>query len=160
MPGDGSYIIHGGLKMGRASGRPSGFFLTKQRRRRLPKNARFMDWVWALYRKYITKKLVQAGNPNPSESDLEKAFLEALAESTVTILVQEPWQNSVRFKGLARAPVLELMDLIRDPMGYLFEHYGGGKFKLNFHQGWHFVATQNFKPQGTPKWPDMPEIAF
>ena len=43
---------------------------------------------------------------------------------------------------------------------YLFERYGGGKFKLNFHQGWHFVATQNFKPQGEPRWQDLPDIGY
>ena len=119
-----------------------------------------MDWVWTLYKTYITKQLAKAGAPSPTDDELEQAFLQALSESSVTVLVQEPWQNSVRFKGLARGPVLEMMDLIHDPMGYLFEHYGGGKFKLNFHQGWHFVATQNFKPQGEPRWKDLPEIDF
>ena len=74
--------------------------------------------------------------------------------------MQEPWQNSVRFKGLERGAVLDRMDLIHDPMRYLAERYGGGKFKLNFHQGWQFVATQNFKPEGAPKWEDAPEIDF
>ncbi len=119
-----------------------------------------MDWVWELYKKYIRKLLERAGNPQPSDEDLERAFLEALSESTVTVLVQEPWQNSVRFKGLARGAVLDMMDLIHDPMTYLFERYGGGKFKLNFHRGWHFVATQNFKPQGASKWEDLPGIEF
>ena len=119
-----------------------------------------MDWVWELYKKYIRKLLERAGNPHPSDNDLERAFLEALSESTVTVLVQEPWQNSVRFKGLARGHVLDMMDLIHDPMTYLFERFGGGKFKLNFHQGWHFVATQNFKPQGASKWEDLPGIEF
>ncbi len=48
------------------------------------------------------------------------------------------------------------MDLFRDPEGYLFERFGGGKYKLNFHEGWNFVATQNFKPEGEPKWTDLP----
>ncbi len=119
-----------------------------------------MDWVWTLYKKYVTKQLAKAGAAHPTDDELEQAFFKALSESSVTVLVQEPWQNSVRFKGLARGPVLEMMDLINDPMGYLFEHYGGGKFKLNFHQGWHFVATQNFKPQGEPRWQDLPDIGY
>jgi hypothetical protein len=52
------------------------------------------------------------------------------------------------------------MALINDPMSYLFERYGGGKFKLNFHEGWNFVATQNFKPEGEPRWVDVPGIDF
>ncbi len=119
-----------------------------------------MDWVWALYSKYILSQLQQAGNCAPSEEQVEEAFLTALGESSVTILVQEPFQNSVRFKGLARASVISMTALLHDPMEFLGHHYGGGKFKLNFHRGWHFVATRNFKPPGEPLWKDLPEIDY
>jgi hypothetical protein len=52
------------------------------------------------------------------------------------------------------------MPLISDPERYLLRIYGGGKFKLNFHQGMNFIATINFKPQGEPKWKDLPSIPF
>ena len=119
-----------------------------------------MDWVWVLYRTYIVKQLIRGGAATPTDAQLESAFLKALSESSVTILVQEPFQGSVRFKGLARGSILSMRDLIRDPMEYLRSRYGGGKFKLNFHQGWHFVATQNFKPEGDPLWKDLPGIEF
>ncbi|MFQ5568838.1 MAG: hypothetical protein ACE5G0_04135 [Rhodothermales bacterium] len=119
-----------------------------------------MDWIWTLYKPYVEKQVARLGNMNPSDEELEEAFLKLLSESTVTVLVQEPWQNSVRFKGLARHHVIDRLDLVHDPMTYLVEHYGGGKFKLNFHRGWHFVATQNFKPQGEPKWMKLPEIDY
>ena len=119
-----------------------------------------MDWVWTLYRKYILSDLCQRGVAAPTDEQVEKAFLATLADSSVTILVQEPFQNSVRFKGLSRASVLTMMPLLQDPMGYLYTHYGGGKFKLNFHHGWHFVATRNFKPEGTPLWDELPGISF
>lgn len=119
-----------------------------------------MEWVWPIYKKYVTRQLEREGNEHPTDAELQSAFLELLSESTVTILVQEPWQNSVRFKGLARHRVVDNFDLLNDPMGYLFKHYGGGKFKLNFHKGWHFITTQNFKPEGEPKWEDLPEIEY
>ena len=119
-----------------------------------------MEWVWSLFEKYIRKQLARQGNADPSDDELQAAFFSTLSNSTVTILVQEPWQNSVRFKGLARYNVPDIMELIHDPMAYLFENYGGGKFKLNFHEGWNFVATQNFKPEGVPKWDDVPGIDF
>lgn len=119
-----------------------------------------MDWVWTLYKGYISKQLLRAGNDNPSDEALEQAFIDILSESTVTVLVQEPWQQSVRFKGLARYEAADAFDLLNDPMHYLQAHFGGGKFKLNFHQGWHFVATQNFKPEGAPKWETLPEIDY
>ena len=119
-----------------------------------------MTWVWKLYEKHIRKTLANAGNGAPTEEELESAFLRSMSRSTVTILVQVPIPNSVRFKGLARGSVATMTDLLNDPMRYLYEHYGGGKFKLNFHEGWHFVSTRNFKPEGIPRWRDMPEIDF
>lgn len=117
-----------------------------------------MEWIWELFRKHVYKELARAGTENPTDEQVQDAFVEILREITVTVLVQEPWQNSVRFKALARYGPEEMAPLLHDPMTYLLEHFGGGKFKLNFHQGWNFVATQNFKPQGEPRWKDLPEI--
>jgi hypothetical protein len=119
-----------------------------------------MDWVWTVYKPYVTRYLKEAGIEAPTEEVLQATFFEALRESAVTVLVQEPWQNSVRFKGLARYEGVVMLDLLNDPMRYLVEHFGGGKFKLNFHRGWHFIGTQNFKPQGEPTWKDLPAIEF
>lgn len=114
-----------------------------------------MEWVWELYKSFVYKQLARAGNENPSDELVQHTFMKTLSESTVTVLVQEPWQHSVRFKELARYEWDEMPPLIDDPMSYLLEHFGGGKFKLNFHEGWNFIATQNFKPKGEPRWMDM-----
>ena len=119
-----------------------------------------MEWVWELFKGYVHKQLAREGKESPTDDEVQQAFMKLLTESTVTVLVQEPWQGSVRFKGLARYDHGQMTDLIRDPMQYLLENFGGGKFKLNFHQVWNFVATQNFKPQGEPKWKDLPAIDF
>ena len=116
-----------------------------------------MEWVWELYRQYVYKQLARAGREAPSDDEVQRAFIKLLSESTLTVLVQEPWQNSVRFRELARYGCDEMTALLHDPMAYLTEHFGGGKFKLNFHQGWNFIATQNFKPTGEPKWKHLPE---
>ncbi len=117
-----------------------------------------MEWVWELYKHYVHKQLARAGNESPSDEEVQHAFMSVFSETTITVLVQEPWQNSVRFKGLARYEATDATELIHDPMKYLLARFGGGKFKLNFHQGWNFIATQNFKPEGEPAWKDLPEI--
>ena len=66
--------------------------------------------------------------------------------------------GTVRFKCLARYRPEEFTPMVLDPMGYLRERFGGGKFKVNFYQGMNFVATRNFKPEGEPKWREMPEL--
>ena len=119
-----------------------------------------MEWVWDLYKDYEEKQLKNSSNGMPSPEALQETYVRVLAESTVTVLVQEPWQNTVRFKGLAKYDSKNMMDLLNDPMNFLLKRFGGGKFKLNFHHGWNFVGTRNFKPQGEPKWMDMPSIEF
>ncbi len=117
-----------------------------------------MEWVWTICRPYVEKELAKRGLTEPGDEQLQDAFLRLLSECTVTVLVQEPWQNSVRFKRLARFDPSNMFDLLNDPEAFLAERFGGGKFKLNFHRGWHFVATQNFKPAGDPKWQHLPEL--
>jgi len=117
-----------------------------------------MDWVWPLYERYVLRRLSRNGVAAPTETEKEEAFFDVLRRSTVTVLVQEPWQGSVRFKCLARYDVSNMFDLLGRPDEFLLESFGGGKFKLNFHDGWNFVATRNFKPRGEPLWKDLPEL--
>ena len=119
-----------------------------------------MDWVWELFKDYVKKQLRRMRIYDPDESQLQETFIKVLSESTITILVQEPWQNAVRFKGLKREHVSKMMPLIENPTSYLLDNFGGGKFKINFHQGMNFIATINFKPEGEPKWREMPSIPF
>jgi len=119
-----------------------------------------MDWVWILYEDYVRKEWRRLGNESPAQAELQEMFIKILSESTVSVLVQEPWQNAVRFKGLAKDDAAKMMTLLSDPMNYLFERFGGGKYKLNFHQGLNFIATKNFKPEGEPKWHDLPDIGY
>ena len=117
-----------------------------------------MDWMWPVFKEYVEKDLEREGISDPTDDQLENRFFDVVSSCSVTILVQEPWQNSVRFKTLRRLEAHEATALYADPMSWLFKEFGGGKFKLNFHQGWHFVATQNFKPQGEPRWHDLPDL--
>ncbi len=119
-----------------------------------------MEWVRKLYEPYIRRTFKWDQQADVSAAELLQRFEQAFSESTITVLVQEPWHGTVRFKGLEQCYADESGELVADPMAYLFARYGGGKFKLNFHHGWNFVATINFKPDGHPKWPDMPGIAY
>lgn len=118
-----------------------------------------MDWVWKLYKPYIYKQFARDGVDEPSDDQVQACFMKTLSQSSLTLLVQEPWQGSVRFKELARYEWGEMMPVIERPLEYLSENFGGGKYKINFHQGYNFVCTQNFKPDGQPLWKDMPDLA-
>ncbi|MFT5143628.1 MAG: hypothetical protein ACI80V_000351 [Rhodothermales bacterium] len=114
-----------------------------------------MDWVWPLYSKFVWKTL---GTEEASDEIQEQTFVQLLGESMVTVLVQEPWRGSVRFKRLAVLGPKDMFGLLNTPETWLGAQFGGGKFKLNFHHGMHFVATRNFKPEGEPRWMDLPDI--
>ncbi len=117
-----------------------------------------MDWVWGIFQDYVNKLMEGESGTRLDEEALFARFLEVMRQSTVTVLVQIPWQNSIRFKGLARYPVPEAGELLNDPPAFLHRTFGGGKFKLNFHHGWHFVGTRNFRVDGEPQWQAWPEI--
>ena len=119
-----------------------------------------MEWVRNLYEPYVRRTFKWENQPACTEEELRQRFEQVFSEMIVTVLVQEPWHGTVRFKGLARYYADEVGMLVADPMIYLAAHFGGGKFKLNFHHGWNFVATINFKTQGESKWEDMPGIDF
>ncbi len=117
-----------------------------------------MDWVWQLYEVYIMRLLKRRGITEPTDEESETTFVETLRNSTVTILVQEPWQGSVRFKRLAKYDAADIFELFNGPFEFLSSNFGGGKFKINFHHGWNFVATKNFKPAGEPLWMNLPAL--
>jgi hypothetical protein len=119
-----------------------------------------MEWVEKLYAPYIQRTFKWEQRQAVTPEEYRQRFEQVFSESMVTILVQEPWHGTVRFKGLARHYTDEIEALIADPPAYLAALYGGGKFKLNFHHGWNFVATINFKPPGEPRWHELPGIAY
>ena len=118
----------------------------------------FVSWVGKLLEPFLRDLLERKGNRQPTEADLQAAFEALWPECSAKLMVQEPWMGTVRFKSLARYRPEEFESMILDPMGYLTERFGGGKFKVNFYQGMNFVATRNFKPEGNPKWRELPEL--
>ena len=118
----------------------------------------FATWVGKLLRPFLLELLERKGNRQPAEADLQVAFEALWPECSAKLMVQEPWMGTVRFKSLARYRPEEFETMVLDPMGYLSERFGGGKFKVNFYQGMNFLATRNFKPEGEAKWKEMPEL--
>jgi len=116
------------------------------------------NWIFNLYKEYITKSLRHVGVDQPNEEDLQQEFAKVFKDSSAKLLVQEPWMSTVRFKTLAFYRGEEMNKLVKNPMDFIRENFGGGKFKVNFYHGTTFVATHNFKPQGPAKWKEMPEL--
>lgn len=120
-----------------------------------------MDWLWPLYEEHVRREAAGGGAPEAvPAADLQRGFLAALGESTATLYVMEPVGDTIRFKGLGRWPLAEVPELIADPNGFIAERFGGGKYKINFHRGFTFVATHNFRTYGDERWREAEEIVF
>jgi hypothetical protein len=115
-------------------------------------------WVWKLFTgdayPYIRRTLQHEKGAPPSADDIRQRFIDVYAHSTVKIMVMELVGILLEFQDLAVHPYgsTDFSGLTHDPLGYLSEHYGGGKYKLSFYYGEQFVATQNFKVGGAPQW--------
>ena len=117
------------------------------------------QWAWDLIEPYLKKNLANRGTERPTKRQLLEEFARVWPEFTATLLVQEPWMGTIRFKRLVRLRSEEMDAFLEDPMKFIADRFGGGKFKLNLHHGMHFVTTKNFKPEGPPLWKDLPELS-
>jgi hypothetical protein len=115
-------------------------------------------WVWKLFTgdayPYIRRTLQQQHGRPPTAEEIKAKFFEVYTRCTVKIMVMELVGLGLEFQDLAAYPhgAPEFSRLMANPIGYLAQAHGGGKFKLSFYDGEQFFATQNFKVAGRPGW--------
>lgn len=119
-----------------------------------------MDWLWPLYKEHIFRVLCLPKGADADQAVLRDRFLQSLGMSTATLFVMEPIGDTIRFKGLGRWKLPEAAELLADPNGFIADHFGGGKYKVNFHDGFTFVGTHNFRTYGDERWREMDEEIF
>ena len=116
-------------------------------------------WAWVLLEPYVDRALDARGKASATPREVLDEVARLWPDLSCTLLVQEPWQGTIRFKRLLRLRGNAMRPFLETPEAFLRERFGGGKFKVNFHHGMHFVSTKNFKPQGPPLWQAVPELA-
>jgi hypothetical protein len=115
-------------------------------------------WCWELLEPYLRRNLLNRGVERPARREILEEFGRVWPEVTATIGVQEPWAGTIRFKWLVRLTSSEMTPFLENPVGWIGDTFGGGKFKMNLHHGMHFVNTKNFKPEGDARWKDAPAL--
>lgn len=114
-------------------------------------------WAWVLLEPYVDKCLEGRRKPSPTPHDVLEEVARLWPDLSCTLLVQEPWQGTIRFKRLLRLSGDRMRPFLEAPEAFLADRFGGGKFKVNFHHGLSFVSTKNFKLGGEPRWTGLPE---
>ena len=117
-------------------------------------------WCWELIEPYLRRNLQNRGVERATRKQVLEEFVHVWPEFTATIGVQEPFAGTIRFKWLTRLPSDAMEPFLVDPVGWIGERYGGGKYKMNLHHGLHWVNTKNFRPGGEPKWQDVPGMSL
>ena len=115
-------------------------------------------WAWVLLEPYVDKRLEERGTVAPTPPEVLDEVARLWPDLSCTLMVQEPWQGTIRFKRLLRLQADAMRPFLEGPEAFLHDRFGGGKFKVNFHHGMNFVSTKNFKPSGEPLWRQVPEL--
>jgi len=113
-----------------------------------------------MYKEHIYRVLCLSKDADVEQSVLQERFLQSLGNSTATLYVMEPVGDTIRFKGLGQWKLAAVPALLADPHSFIADGYGGGKYKINFHDGFTFVGTHNFRTYGEERWREMDEEVF
>ena len=116
-------------------------------------------WVYELLREYAKKAARRAKGNEPTEDEILAEFKRTLAVCTLRILATEKVGMILVFRDLETYPPTDpnRERLIADPTRFIAERFGGGKFKINFHEGDNFAATRNFVTEGESRWKEWLE---
>ncbi|MFQ5672736.1 MAG: hypothetical protein ACE5G9_06550 [Nitrospinales bacterium] len=113
-------------------------------------------WFWNLLEDFLKRRARQRKGHDYTRDDMEEDFRATLPETTLKFYAIVPSGMGMEFKLVGKYETQELVD-IEDPVPWIAEKYGGGKFKVNiYHQGT-FAGTENYKTKGDPKWVEIPD---
>ena len=103
---------------------------------------------------YLKRRGRQNVGPNYTRDDCEEDFKRILASTNLKFYVLLPSGMGMEFKLIGKYQTPELIE-IEDPVPYITEKYGGGKFKVNIYHEGTFCGTENYKAHGDPKWVEI-----
>jgi len=111
-------------------------------------------WFYNLLEDYLKLRIRQKHGRNYVKEVMEKDMLEFLHETNLKIFVLLPSGMGMEFKLIAKYDTPDMIE-IEDPVPYIEEKFGGGKFKVNIYHNGTYAGTQNYKTHGDPKWVEI-----
>ncbi len=113
-------------------------------------------WFWNLMEDYLKRRARQRVGPEYSRDDMEQDLKEILPQTNLKFYALVPAGMGMEFKLIGKYDTPDLIE-IEDPVPFIGEKYGGGKFKVNIYHKGTFAGTENYKAHGEPKWVEIPD---
>ncbi len=111
-------------------------------------------WFYNLMEDYLKRRARQNVGPNYTRENCEDDFKRILASTNLKFYVLLPSGMGMEFKLIGKYQTPDLIE-IEDPVPYITDKYGGGKFKVNIYHDGTFAGTENYKAHGDPKWVEI-----
>ena len=113
-------------------------------------------WFFNLLEGHLKRRARQKIGPDYTKNDMEKDMLEILPETNLKFYAMITAGMGMEFKLIGKYDSKDLLE-IEDPVPFIDEKYGGGKFKVNIYHEGTFAGTENFKTHGDPAWVEIPD---
>jgi hypothetical protein len=111
-------------------------------------------WFFNLLEDHLKRRARQKHGFDYTREHMDKDMMEFLAETNLKFFALLPSGMGMEFKLIGKYDTPELIHL-EDPVPFIQETFGGGKFKVNIYQKGTFAGTQNYKTHGDPKWVEI-----
>ncbi|QPJ65967.1 MAG: hypothetical protein G3M78_11405 [Candidatus Nitrohelix vancouverensis] len=111
-------------------------------------------WFWNLLDDYLKRRARQKHGHGYTREQMEEDFNSILGNTVLKFFALVPVGMGMEFKMIGFYKTPELTHL-EDPVPFITETYGGGKFKVNIYHEGTFAGTENYKTHGEPHWVEI-----
>ncbi|CAI2718481.1 hypothetical protein [Nitrospina watsonii] len=113
-------------------------------------------WFFNLLEDYLKRRCKHRLGDDYTKNDMEVDMMGFLHDTKLKFFALVPVGMGMEFKLIGKYRSEDLMHL-EDPVPFIGETYGGGKFKVNIYHEGTFAGTENYKTHGEPNWVEIPD---
>ncbi len=115
-------------------------------------------WFWNLLEDYLKRRARHKHGPEFTHENMDEDFKSFLHDTNLKFFALVPVGMGMEFKLIGFFNTPDMVHL-EDPVPFITETYGGGKYKVNIYHEGTFAGTENFKAHGDPKWVEIEDPA-
>ena len=116
-------------------------------------------WFFNLLEDHLKRRARQAHGREHTRDQMDTDMMQLLPDTNLKFYALVPSGMGMEFKLIAKYETPELIHL-EDPVPFITETFGGGKFKVNIYHEGTFAGTENYKAHGDPKWKEIEDDGY